>query len=605
MKKYFLYFLFLAAPLISIVSCHKDDTSDSLSPDQDQANTIEATIAGIVIDESNNPLSGVSVSSNLFFTTTDQNGIFTLKNARVDKDRCVIEFSKGGYFHCSRAIVASGNTVNYVRMVMVSNAATHYLSSAGGTVTLADGSSILFPSNAFVTQSGISYSGTVNICMKHLSPDAPGFGFMIPGGDLLGKNISGSTVTLTTYGMLGVEISGAGGEPLQLAPGSSATLTMPIASSQLASAPASIPLWYFDESTSLWKEEGSASRSGSVYSGSVSHFTWWNCDHPAEIARVMGRVVDCEGTPMPNIVVTLNGWATLLTDQFGRYDSWVPSGTPFTVQVLASNNNSIVLDSQLENVPALSPNTIYVVPDLAVDCPSAIAGRLRNCAGEFIEGLVHVSWNSEGVFQYVNSQDSGLFFLPCPPNAQVDLLAYTNVNGDILSYSNQYQTLAVDQTLEIGDLSLCDSLAEVHLNNVTINGGQFLNYEMSLISINLSTVSVDSTSGHLEIFCYGYTGEYQLTYDVKFSDTIPGSYPFTAAMGNNFPYMYFQNGVDTFNVSTFGMYCGPGTLNLLHFGAAGERVTGNFSGIATLDRPLPFGQTPVTISGNFDVLRDH
>src|SRR6185369_11083501 len=98
-------------------------------------------------------------------------------------------------------------------------------------------------------------------------------------------------------------------------------------------------------------------------------------------------------------------------------------------------------------------------------------------------GLVYVSWSAGGVFQYTNAADSGAFNLPCHAGAQVDVLVYAHVGGAILSYSHQYQTLAVGNVLNIGDVSLCDSMAEVHLNNITINGGQFSNYEMTLINI--------------------------------------------------------------------------------------------------------------------------
>jgi len=253
----------------------------------------------------------------------------------------------------------------------------------------------------------------------------------------------------------------------------------------------------------------------------------------------------------------------------------------------------------------MAPNVIWIVADLIVPCPSTIAGRIKNCNGDFIDGLVYVSWSAGGVYQYANAADSGAFNLPCPAGAQVDLLVYAHVGGAILSYSHQYQTLAAGNVLDIGDVSLCDSMAEVHLNNITINGGQFSNYVLSINTIYTSAVHFDSSASRLEVNSYGFTGEYTVGYDINFPDTIPGSYPFTAAMGYSFPYVYFQNGIDTFDISTFGMYCGPGTMNLLHFGAIGERVIGNFSGIATLERHNHFGQTPVTVSGNFDILRDH
>ncbi len=55
--------------------------------------------------------------------------------------------------------------------------------------------------------------------------------------------------------MAAVELTGTSGELLQIATGKKATLTLSIPSSLAASAPATIPLWFFDEAKGLWKEE--------------------------------------------------------------------------------------------------------------------------------------------------------------------------------------------------------------------------------------------------------------------------------------------------------------------------------------------------------------
>ena len=151
----------------------------------------------------------------------------------VNKDRCVLEFTKAGFFKRMHGFIASGNTVNYVRIVLLSNTPTqNFSSSTGGTFTLPDNSSVVFQPNSFVTANGSAYTGTVNLAVKHLSPDETSFGFMIPGGDLLGKDLDNKDVALYTYGMLGVELTGSSGEALQLAAGTSATLTSSIAASR-------------------------------------------------------------------------------------------------------------------------------------------------------------------------------------------------------------------------------------------------------------------------------------------------------------------------------------------------------------------------------------
>lgn len=114
-------------------------------------------------------------------------------------------------------------------------------------------------------------------------------------GDLRGISTDGSLKTLTTYGMAAVELTGALGELLQIAPGQKASLTMPIPVAILSNAPATIPLWSFDEAKGLWKEEGQAIKTGSNYVGDVSHFSFWNCDVPNNYVQFNCTVKNSDG----------------------------------------------------------------------------------------------------------------------------------------------------------------------------------------------------------------------------------------------------------------------------------------------------------------------
>ena len=92
--------------------------------------------------------------------------------------------------------------------------------------------------------------------------------------------------------MMAVELQGASGESLNIAEGSTATLTFPIPQEILGNAPAEIPLWSFNENLGLWVEESVASLQGSNYVGEVSHFSFWNCDAPFELVELSFQLVD-------------------------------------------------------------------------------------------------------------------------------------------------------------------------------------------------------------------------------------------------------------------------------------------------------------------------
>ncbi len=81
-------------------------------------------------------------------------------------------------------------------------------------------------------------------------------------GELRGIDENNKQVGLQSFGMMAVEMTGASGERLQLAPAKPATMRFPIAAAQQASAPATIAFWSFNDTTGLWKQEGMATKQG-------------------------------------------------------------------------------------------------------------------------------------------------------------------------------------------------------------------------------------------------------------------------------------------------------------------------------------------------------
>ena len=89
-----------------------------------------------------------------------------------------------------------------------------------------------------------------------------------------------------------VEMVDDAGNKLQLASGQPAILTFTIPDTLLSLAPASIPLWYFNDSSGRWIQQGTAVKQGNTYVGQVGHFTYWNCDAPMGTVNFKVHVVD-------------------------------------------------------------------------------------------------------------------------------------------------------------------------------------------------------------------------------------------------------------------------------------------------------------------------
>ncbi|NRB84955.1 MAG: hypothetical protein HRU49_14480, partial [Winogradskyella sp.] len=244
-------------------------------------------------------------------------------------------------------------------------------SGSSDTVTADDGSSVSFDGN-FVKEDGTAYTGSVNVIMHHLDPTDEDMEDQMP-GMLYAENEDGAERMLKTLGMLAVELRGSGGEDLNLAEGSTSEIKIPVDATLLASAPATIPLWYFDEATGYWKEEGEATLQGNMYVGTVSHFSFWNCDIPAEAVMLCVTLVDEDGEELNNIKVgitsTIFGTTYGYTNELGQVCGLVPSNETLTLNIygyeicgntplLTETIGSFTFDSSITLVVPSNPNII-------------------------------------------------------------------------------------------------------------------------------------------------------------------------------------------------------------------------------------------------------
>jgi hypothetical protein len=107
MKKVLRFFLLITTIAVVINSCRKDETSETPPPPGTGNDLVQATVTGIVLDESNAPLTGVSISADGLSASTDHNGIFVLQGS-VSKKRCVLHLSKPGFMNRAHAFIPAG-----------------------------------------------------------------------------------------------------------------------------------------------------------------------------------------------------------------------------------------------------------------------------------------------------------------------------------------------------------------------------------------------------------------------------------------------------------------------------------------------------------------
>jgi hypothetical protein len=159
--------------------------------------------------------------------------------------------------------------------------------AAGGVLAGRDGATITLPANALINGSAAAVTGPVQISMTPVDVTRPGAGGFPGSFDAVKPD--GTTTPIVSFGTTEYVLSAAG-QSLQLAPGKTATIEVPLyATVSLDGTPLvpgdTTPLWSLDESTGIWVQEGegtvvasTASPSGLAMRATVSHFSWWNAD---------------------------------------------------------------------------------------------------------------------------------------------------------------------------------------------------------------------------------------------------------------------------------------------------------------------------------------
>ncbi|MFN0188415.1 MAG: carboxypeptidase-like regulatory domain-containing protein [Bacteroidia bacterium] len=479
--------------LVFIGSCNKDENNDTPSV----SNTYSITLAGQINDENGQGIPNVTVQVGNKIDLTDDNGIYLIEKASVNKSRAVVKATKTGYWNRSIGFIPSNSTVQYCNFVMPQKAAATSIQSATSGSVSSAGATVVFPPNAFVTATGLPYNGTVNITSKHLPTSDPNFGALIPGGDLMAEDTTGNSVKLISYGMIGIELTDNNGNPLQLGPGIKANIQLPIASAQLSSAPATIPLWYFDETKNLWIEEGIATKQGNNYVGQVGHFSWWNCDQPTPAATISGYVYDNYGNPIVNATIYYNNVAGTITDQTGFYSGQVNSGLTASIYATFIGNNSPLL-----NIPSLSAGQLYNVPDIIINGNSL--GRFKanfvNCNNQPANTYVKFSGATSNSFIYA---PNGIVNTIIQCGAQ-SINAYTSNSF----FDSTFIQPCLPDSIDLGTVSICTPNASnfqflsfnLSFNNITYNyyDDYFVNasYQAlgNAIYINSETINPSETA---------------------------------------------------------------------------------------------------------------
>jgi hypothetical protein len=551
---------------VIIISCQREVKTDMpLSTPGAVINPTPVTgsLTGKVMDENNVAVAGATVKTGNSTTTTDSRGLFRFSNIQLDKYAALVTVEKSGYFKAFRTFSASANAVNFLKMKLVPKILAGTIdAAAGGSLGLPDNSRITLPASAVVIKSNNQpYSGNVKVYAAVIDPTSPDIAQTVP-GSFQANDANNYRVLLKSYGMLAVELEGSGGEQLQIASGKTAKLRFAIPSSLRATAPSAIALWSIDETTGLWKEEGSAAKTGEYYEADVSHFSFWNCDISIPTIYLEMTIVTAEG-PLPFTQVKItrinNGGSSHgYTDSAGHVGGLVPKNEPLLLEVMNTCNQPVYS----QNIGPFSSNTNLGTITVTIPPLSSlqITGSAVACSNQpvtngnaliYVDGILYNQPISNGNFSLTITRCNN-------STVQVEVIAIDNAANQ---QSNAWTGTATTGTLNTGAITACGT-SSVSYIDYTVDGSNF----------SLSTANAGDS-----ITTYGANGTtQQATAVFGFRISQPNInisfYTLGAAVGT-FPLQFLT--VNQYDSVALVL---PFNVTFTSYGAPGQFIEGNLSG---------------------------
>jgi hypothetical protein len=588
MKIQWILFAWFITGTFFLAGCIKNSADEIFNPVitpelPDLTTRVISKVNGFVTDENGNSMAGATVDAGGTTVITDQFGYFRTGAVSFPKSAGLIKINKPGYFTGFKTFIPTEGGKLFFRMQLVPKTVTGNLEAAtGGTVNTTGGGKLSLPANAVVNAAtGIAYSGLVDVSMHWFDPSSQAITGLTMPGDLRGISKDGYLKGLTTFGMLTVELYGNGGVPLQVAPGKQASLSFPIPSSLLASAPPAIPLWYLDESNGLWKEDGTAVKNGSNYEGLVTHFTPWNVDVPTQSVQFTAQLVNGSLLPLSNVPVSvemtsqLNATNIYYTDSAGFISGMVPVNSSFSMKILTPCNGTQVIKtfSSSNNTNPVSLGTLIFT---LTNGEAIFTGSVVKCNGlPVTDGFLLIAGG--GYNQVVNIQNGNVSHTSAIcPGTNASVIAFDNESG---TQGNPQGITLVSGANNLGTVSACNTPVTESIT-YSIDGipktlvlpQHLFNGNFDFAGSSTLINAIDLLNGSITVFSIGFTGP-----------ATAGSY----TLGNS---LVLDAGY-TFQ--------GTAMINISYYGLIGEFITGSIS--ATI---LDAGMNSHTFTCSIAVRRD-
>lgn len=533
------------------------------------------------------PVTGAAISAGAATTTTDNNGEFTFINISLDKNAAFIKVEKNGFFTSGRMFMATAGGKHFVSIKLIKkNLAGSFNAASGGQVVVPDnGGQISFAANSIVVAAGnTAYTGTVMVNAYFINPVLDDYSNEMPGA-LRGIRTNQQQAALLPVGMLAVELLGSGGEKLQLANGTPATVTMPIADMSSAVAPATIPVWSFNDTSRFWKQEGVATKQGQNYVFQATHFSYWTSAvdrNPVTYKAILKKA----GAPLARVKVLFipDGkegiYSQAYTDSTGALVCKLPAAEIMSMYaispcgrkwgVLASLAFAEDYDQGVVEAGAYSGADQVVFSGTVVDCNGAAVTN----------GYVNINLGGHNFSADIVSGTFSAVVDKCDDGGSIAELKAFDGAGQA---GFAKQVTVSGSTVDAGELTTC-----------TTPAGEFLTYILAGVKYSYNAPN-DVFSASRSIY---YNYEYDVddtitaisgfrsndTYDgalIRFKGTTSISKLMESEIYNKDP-----SGIaNTYNIDTV---TGPRDVHITEYGPVGGYVAGSFNAKTTSSQTVNF-----------------
>lgn len=372
----------------------------------------------------------ITISSTLNNDSTTRSGMTNSDGelsilVAEDADKVIVSGDAEGFAEFSKVTLPINQVVDIFLQPV--NAEVAFTPSTESNLEVSGLSIVTIAANSLVDGNGNAAVGEVKAKLTVIDPSSNP-NLMSGNFETVDSN-TGQVINIESFGAVNVTFNDESGNRYNLAPGQTATVRIPLAADS-RNPPQSLPLYYFDEETGYWVEDGTATLKTidgeKVYEGTVSHFSTWSANNSYNSVQITGCIQDTDSNPVHLVEVlsqgiTYSGQASTFTNIEGNFS------------ISAKSNSTVLLSANTPNglsrTTSINTSTLDIEQDECITLESSAA-------------VVTLTWGQ-------NPRDLDTqFFGPKAEGGDEAFLVYYRNKEEIINGSNMW--LDVDDVSSFG-----------------------------------------------------------------------------------------------------------------------------------------------------------